>query len=171
MQETQTQPNTQAQPPESKACSKCKETKPLEEFAKKNGGKWGRDPLCKVCKQAYWRELSARKKSAAAAARQAPGGEPGAQDSVVRENRTTGKQAPKEEPAASPAKAQPVPQKRPEQAEPAPAPIATDAASALRDRLSIPCRSVEDLTHLKMQCLKLAHEIDIFERVAAMMER
>lgn len=45
-----------------KICSKCKTPKPLEEFPKRKGGKYGYDHYCKECANTYRREKYANDK-------------------------------------------------------------------------------------------------------------
>lgn len=44
---------------ETKACSKCGETKPLEEYTLHKLGKFGRHPQCRTCRSRYWRAIAA----------------------------------------------------------------------------------------------------------------
>lgn len=44
--------------PQAKVCTKCGLSKSLDEFAKKNGGKYGRQPHCRACKNATDRNYS-----------------------------------------------------------------------------------------------------------------
>lgn len=59
---------TEAGLPIERACTECREVKPLEEFYPRKAGKYGRTPNCKVCFRAKvkaWREKNPEKVKAA----------------------------------------------------------------------------------------------------------
>jgi hypothetical protein len=42
--------------PTTKICTKCKLKKPLEDFSKHKGGRFGRESICRSCKKLYYQE-------------------------------------------------------------------------------------------------------------------